>query len=96
MTLLSVVIPTYQRGSLIEQRLEAYLSVLRLAADATGASFECIVVDDKSADGSFGQLQQRFGQIHGLVLLQTPVNAGPGPARNPLKLSPSVINQQCF
>ena len=82
MTLLSVVIPTYQRGSLIEQRLEAYLSVLRLAADATGASFECIVVDDKSADGSFGQLQQRFGQIHGLVLLQTPVNAGPGPARD--------------
>ena len=82
MTLLSVVIPTYQRGSLIEQRLEAYLSVLRLAADATGASFECIVVDDKSADGSFDQLQQRFGQIHGLVLLQTPVNAGPGPARD--------------
>ena len=82
MTLISIIIPTYQRSRFIEQRLEAYLSVLHLAAHETGASFECIVVDDKSADGSFDQLEQRFGQSHGLVLLQTPVNAGPGPARD--------------
>jgi hypothetical protein len=82
MTLLSVVIPTYNRGHQMAHGLENYLSALRRGAEETGTSFECILVDDHSSDGSFAPLQQRFGQTGGLRLLQMPANAGPGPTRD--------------
>lgn len=82
MNLISVIIPTFQRVDEIESKLQAYLSVLQLAARATGANFECIVVDDHSCDGTFDRLHQRFVKVNEIVLLQTSQNLGPGPARD--------------
>ena len=44
--LLSVIIPTFQRGRLIEHNLQAYLAALHQGAKAVGVAFECIVIDD--------------------------------------------------
>lgn len=80
--LLSVIIPTFQRGRLIEHNLQAYLAALHQGAQAVGATFECLVIDDGSPDDSIARLQQRFGATPGLRIVQMPVNAGPGPARD--------------
>jgi hypothetical protein len=82
MNLISVIIPTFQRAQEIEHKLQAYLSVIKLAANNTGASFECIVVDDNSSDGTFDFLKLHFGKNDEVILLQTTENSGPGPARD--------------
>jgi glycosyltransferase involved in cell wall biosynthesis len=67
----SVVIPTYNRGSLLRQALD---SVFR----QTYHDFEVLVVDDGSEEDiatAIGELQNR------ITLLRQP-NAGPGAARN--------------
>lgn len=82
MVLLSVVVPTYQRGPQVEAQLQAYLDALSAGAARTHTRFECIVVDDHSGDGTFERLQARFGPRQEVRVLQMPANAGPGPARN--------------
>ncbi|MCE2723337.1 MAG: glycosyltransferase [Burkholderiales bacterium] len=82
MNLLSVVIPTFGRGALLASNLQVYLDALRYAGELTQTSWECIVVDDHSPDGTFDQLQQEFAGVSELRLLQMPANAGPGPTRD--------------
>jgi hypothetical protein len=82
MILISIIIPTFQRANVVESKLQAYLSVLNKAASTTGTSFECIVVDDYSTDGTFDRLQQLFSNTYEVVLLRTTENLGPGPARD--------------
>jgi len=82
MTLLTVIIPTHRRSDLVESSLEGYLSALRRGAQTTGASFECIVVDDCSNDGTIERLQLRFGRVQNVKLMQMRTNSGPGPARD--------------
>ena len=53
MTMLSIVIPTYQRGAMLEDALHNYVQVLINAAQKSGVDFEVVVVDDCSSDGTF-------------------------------------------
>jgi glycosyltransferase involved in cell wall biosynthesis len=71
MTRISVIIPSYNRASLISATIENMLS-------QTLPPFEVIVVDDGSTDDSVEVIQQ-FGDR--VKLIQQP-NQGPGPARN--------------
>ncbi len=68
--LFSVVIPTFNRESLIRQTLES-------VAGQLGQGFEVIVVDDGSSDGTC-QIVEEFRSVR-LIRQQ---NAGPGAARN--------------
>ena len=67
---LSVVIPVYNGGRDFER-------CLRRLRDSRGATFELIVVDDGSADGS-GALADSFGAR----VIRTPTPQGPASARN--------------
>lgn len=82
MTLLSVVIPTFNRAARICDATTAYLDVLRLAAHTSGVEIECIVVDDHSTDETFPRLREQFKDASDVRLLQLPTNSGPGPARD--------------
>jgi glycosyltransferase involved in cell wall biosynthesis len=71
MAKISVIIPSYNRASLISATIENMLS-------QTLPPFEVIVVDDGSTDNSVEVIRQ-FGDR--VKLIQQP-NQGPGPARN--------------
>ena len=70
--LTSVIIPTHNRRALVR---EAVASVLA----QRGATFELIVVDDGSTDGSAAALEAEFGSA--LQVIRTP-NCGVSAARN--------------
>jgi len=80
---ISVVVPTYNRAELLARLLDA------LAAQQ-GVTFEVIVVDDGSTDGTWELLGRRCGaeatagSAGGVALhrVRTPVNSGPATARN--------------
>ena len=57
---LSVVIPVYNE----EESLEPLLAELRTALDPTGRSYEIIIVDDGSTDGTYPTLLRLFGENH--------------------------------
>lgn len=71
MSSISVIIPTFNRRTLIGQTLE---SVLR----QTHKPAEVIVVDDHSTDGTFDYVKQNFP---GVILIKNS-GKGPGAARN--------------
>ncbi len=69
----SVVLPIYnERGHLLEE-----IYRIRAALDASPYSYEVIVVDDGSEDGSSEDLRT----IDGIRLIQFPTNRGSGSAR---------------
>lgn len=82
MILLSVIIPTFQRGGEIEGKLNAYLLALTQGAKKTNTNFECIVIDDHSADGTFDFLKKFAVQCPNLRCIQMQSNVGPGLARD--------------
>ena len=72
---LSVVIPTYNRSTLLRETLR------RCVANSGGVELELIIIDDGSTDNTplvLGELQH---EIPNLVWKRVP-NAGPGQARN--------------
>jgi len=63
----SVVIPAYNEEAGIERSVE----IVREILDGCGISYEIIVVDDGSGDGTFGKIQgmtERFESIRGIRL----------------------------
>ena len=73
--LISVVIPTYNRGKLL---LRAVESVLNQTYD----NIECIVVNDCSTDGSIAYLQQKVGNDPRLIIKSHTQNFHASAARN--------------
>ena len=71
MSLLSVIIPTYNRRDLLRQTLETVLS-------QPGEPSQIVVVDDGSTDGTLEMLQTMSDRV--TALRQS--NGGPGAARN--------------
>jgi GT2 family glycosyltransferase len=73
---LTVVIPTRDRRDVLGETLA------RLARQSGGVSFEAIVVDDGSADGTPALVRQRAAQVpFALSLIENPT-LGPAAARN--------------
>ncbi|MEO6120988.1 MAG: glycosyltransferase family 2 protein [Acidimicrobiales bacterium] len=69
----SVVLPVFnERG-----HLEAEIDRIRASLDASSYSYEIIVVDDGSTDGS----GESLGRIEGITLLRFATNRGSGSAR---------------
>ena len=71
MPFFSVIIPTYNRATLIKEALDSVFS-------QTFTDYEVIIVDDGSTDGTMGVLESYGDKIK--VLKQK--NSGPGAARN--------------
>ena len=71
--LISVIIPTYNRRQLLSRALESVTS-----QSGSMASFDIIIVDDGSTDGTASMLKSHFSQVR--LLLQT--NRGVSSARN--------------
>jgi glycosyltransferase involved in cell wall biosynthesis len=69
----SVVLPVYNEAGHLHEELDR----IRLALDASHYTYEIIVVDDGSTDGS----TQALGDVEGIRLLRFPVNRGSGTAR---------------
>lgn len=75
-SLVSVVIPVYNRGALIERTVQSVLDQTLAASNV-----EIIVVDDGSTDGTFAILERLYGG-HGQVRLFQIPNGGVAGARN--------------
>lgn len=73
--LISVVIPNFNRGHLIEE-------VIRSITSQTYHNIEIIVVDDHSTDGSMNTLERLKSQLSNLTYLQLPKNKGANVCRN--------------
>ncbi|MCI5871920.1 glycosyltransferase family 2 protein [Streptococcus sp.] len=73
--LISVVIPNFNRGHLIEE-------VIRSITSQTYHNIEIIVVDDHSTDGSMNTLERLKSQLSNLTYLQLPKNQGANVCRN--------------
>ncbi|MBW4516819.1 MAG: glycosyltransferase [Timaviella obliquedivisa GSE-PSE-MK23-08B] len=71
---LSIIIPTYNRQPILEKCLQA------LEHQRTDASYEIVVVDDGSTDGTVNWLQQNAEFSHVRLLQQN--HQGPAAARN--------------
>jgi glycosyltransferase involved in cell wall biosynthesis len=69
----SIVLPVYNEAG----HLRAEIDRIRLAMDASHHSYELVVVDDGSNDGSGEALEH----IEGIRLIRLPVNRGSGTAR---------------
>lgn len=72
---ISVVIPTYNRASVLEETLRSCV------ANAISTDIELIVIDDGSTDGTAETLSRLEHEIPNLVW-RTRLNGGPGTARN--------------
>ena len=71
----SVIIPVYNAAPYIADTLQSLLH-------QTMTDFEVLLVDDHGTDDSMSVAQQVVGEDGRFRFLQTPVNAGPGVARN--------------
>jgi glycosyltransferase involved in cell wall biosynthesis len=69
---LSVVIPVYNE----EESLEPLLDELRSALDATGRSYEVIIVDDGSTDGTYPTLLKLFHRDNHMKTVRLKRNFG--------------------
>ncbi|HYD64292.1 glycosyltransferase family 2 protein [Azospirillum sp.] len=72
---LSIVIPTYNRGDLLAETVEA------VARAAEGLEHEFVIIDDGSSDQTPQILADLAGRLPGVVWRSIP-NGGPGQARN--------------
>jgi len=69
---ISVVIPAYDEAESIGPLVEKVASVLA----STGRSFEILVIDDGSRDGTAEQVEARIGHLPGLRLIALRANCG--------------------
>lgn len=72
---LSVVIPTYNRGALLAETVDACLK------HAGGVDLELVIIDDGSTDDTADRLAELAQKHRNIVWRSTP-NKGPGHARN--------------
>lgn len=70
--LVSFVVPTLNRGWYVSRAIE---SCLRNASDSVNV--EVVVVDSSSDDGSFEELEAKFGSDERVRLMQNPRTSGP-------------------
>jgi glycosyltransferase involved in cell wall biosynthesis len=70
----SVIIPTYNRRAMVREAIDSVLA-------NRGASFELIVVDDGSTDGSAEELSRLYCERE-MVRVERTANRGPAAARN--------------
>ena len=73
---LSVIVPAYNEQTRLPNTLRRIIEYL----DASGMSFELIVVDDGSADGTVRVSEQVFGDRDDCRVVRHPVNLGKGAA----------------
>ncbi len=73
---LSLIIPSYNSAGFIADTIAGAIAYL----ERRGESFELIVVDDGSADGSLAELAELAAGHRALRLIQTGVNRGKGHA----------------
>lgn len=71
----SIVIPNFNGG-------EYVIDALRSIRSQTFSSYEIIVVDDSSTDGSFSAIQEFLGGVSGVTLIQLPGRQGASGSRN--------------
>ncbi len=71
----SVIIPLYNRGSIVPEAIESVLA-------QTGVDVEVVVVDDHSTDASLAVVEQLAGQDSRIVVDSLAANGGPAVARN--------------
>jgi glycosyltransferase involved in cell wall biosynthesis len=71
----SVIIPTYNRRAMVREAIDTVLA-------QTVASYELIVVDDGSADGTAEDLARLGAERAGIVHIERTANRGPAAARN--------------
>jgi glycosyltransferase involved in cell wall biosynthesis len=71
----SVIIPTYNRRAMVREAIDSVLA-------QKAASFELIVVDDGSADGTAEDLARLVVERAGTVRIESIANRGPAAARN--------------
>jgi glycosyltransferase involved in cell wall biosynthesis len=72
---ISVIIPTYNRHAMVREAIDSVLA-------QTVASFELIVVDDGSTDGTGEDLARLFAERAETVRIERIANRGPAAARN--------------
>ena len=77
---ISIVIPAYNASETIKACID---SVVKNVKDAN-LSYEIIVVDDGSNDGSFEYLSERLKHNDKMKLSRNPINRGIGSVRNAL------------
>jgi glycosyltransferase involved in cell wall biosynthesis len=68
--LVSIVIPVYNRVSLIKESVESALK-------QTYHNIECIIIDNKSTDGTFELLKTEYSTNDKVILYQNNENMGP-------------------
>lgn len=73
---ISVVLPCYNSKAFVARAIDSVLM------QSGSFDIELIVVDDKSRDGTFPFLQERYGDDPRVRLFELERNSGPGPARN--------------
>ena len=71
----SVIIPTYNRRAMVRDAIDSVLA-------QTAASFELIVVDDDSSDGTAEDLARLVAERVETVRIERTANRGPAAARN--------------
>jgi glycosyltransferase involved in cell wall biosynthesis len=71
----SVIIPTYNRRAMVREAIDSVLA-------QTAPSFELIVVDDGSSDGTAEDLARLVAERAGTVRIERTANRGPAAARN--------------
>ncbi len=71
----SVIIPTYNRRAMVREAIDSVLA-------QTAASFELIVVDDASSDGTSEDLARLVAEYPKTVRIERTGNRGPAAARN--------------
>ena len=74
--MISVIIPTFNRLSWLQECLA------KLNIQNCGNSFEVIVIDDGSSDGTNDYLKQNMNNFNFRLLILTQKNRGPAAARN--------------
>jgi len=72
--MISVIIPTYNEASVIEETLRRAAAALRSA----GEEFEIVVVDDASADGTADRVETLAHEIPARVLATWAAGTGHG------------------
>jgi glycosyltransferase involved in cell wall biosynthesis/uncharacterized Fe-S cluster-containing radical SAM superfamily protein len=74
----SIIVPVYNAADFIESNIKAFYD----KSVECSESFELILIDDCSEDGSYEILQSLEGEYTEIKALKTESNSGPGIARN--------------